>query len=89
MRETLLSGRPAVSENKYENNYVSKSSKKNLLTCCLCKMHSLPCANWTLQPDSCCILFICSPPRPMTSRRGREMRRSNVKHEVCVKRIVD
>lgn len=28
---------------------------------------SSPCAIWTLQPESCCILLICSPPRPMTS----------------------
>lgn len=28
--------------------------------------HSWPCAIWTLQPESCWILLICSPPRPMT-----------------------
>lgn len=28
MRETLLSGRPAVSENKYENIYASKGKQE-------------------------------------------------------------
>lgn len=28
-----------------------------------------PGAIWTLQPDSCWILLICSPPRPMTTNR--------------------
>lgn len=27
---------------------------------------SSPDAIWTLQPESCCILLICSPPRPIT-----------------------
>jgi len=50
-----------------ENMYQCKRRKQNI--CWLVRLmsaHILPCAIWTLQPESCCILLICSPPRPMT-----------------------
>lgn len=36
---------------------------------CRWRVQPVPGAIWTLQPDSCCILLICSPPRPITEER--------------------
>lgn len=70
VRETLLSGRPPLSERdkkkiKCQSATICKIFCKSV-KCDQVLAHNSPGAIWTLQPESCCILLICSPPLPMT-----------------------
>lgn len=70
VRERLLSGRPTLSV-RQNVTFHSKCTIARWGETDRSRAVHPPCAIWTLQPESCCILLICSPPRPMTVENSR------------------